>query len=372
MPHDHSSHGHSHGAHDHGPHSHAPTVTNRNERVVLTGLLLTASFMVVEVIGGLMSGSLALIADAGHMLTDAAALALAWLGFRIGRRVSNARKTFGYMRFEVLAGLINAITLFALVAWISWEAVQRLRAPGEILAGPMLVVAIIGLAVNCLVFWILHRGDQEHVNIKGATLHVLGDLLGSVAAIIAALIIKFTGWMPIDPILSVLVCLLILRSAWALLRGSFDILMEGTPPGIDIEQLRAQLIESVPGVADVDHVHVWSITSGKILATLELTLADGAQAAQVVPAVKRALLERHAIGHTTVEVTTASRAPCGLEAGPASGPAQAPGEHEHAHDHDHGHGDHDHAHAHDHADDRPQDDPQGRKRVDRLDGTAAR
>lgn len=356
MPHDHSAHGHSHGPHDHGAHSHAPTVTHRNERVVLTGFLLTSSFMVVEVIGGLMSGSLALIADAGHMLTDAAALALAWLGFRIGRRVSNARKTFGYMRFEVLAGLINAITLFALVAWISWEAVQRLRAPGEILAGPMLVVAVIGLAVNCLVFWILHRGDQDHVNIKGATLHVLGDLLGSVAAIVAALVIKFTGWMPIDPILSVLVCLLILRSAWALLRGSFDILMEGTPPGIDIDQLRAQLIEDVPGVTDVDHVHVWSITSGKILATLELTLADSAQAAVVVPAVKRALLERHAIGHTTVEVTTASSVPCGLEqpqastATPAATPMPASPAHPHdghEHEHDHGHG-HGHAHAHEH------------------------
>ena len=122
---------------------------------------------------------MALIADAGHMLTDAAALLLAWVGFRIGRRASDARRTFGYLRFEVLAGLVNAITLFALVAWIAWEAVQRLRSPGEVLAGPMLAVAVVGLLVNCLVFWILHRGDQAHVNIRGATLHVLGDLLGS-------------------------------------------------------------------------------------------------------------------------------------------------------------------------------------------------
>ncbi|MCD9029804.1 cation diffusion facilitator family transporter [Luteimonas sp. BDR2-5] len=316
--HDHGAHGHAHGTH-----GHAPTVSARNERVVLTGFLLTAGFMLVEVVGGVLSGSLALIADAGHMLTDAAALALAWVGFRIGRRASDARRTFGYMRFEVLAGLVNAMTLFALVAWIVWEAVQRLRSPGEVLAGPMLAVAVVGLLVNCLVFWILHRGDQSHVNIRGATLHVLGDLLGSVAAIVAALVIHFTGWMPIDPILSVLVCLLILRSAWSLLRGAFHILMEGTPPDIDIGTLRAHLIEEIDGVAAVDHVHVWSITSGKVLATLELTLAEDAEPARVVPAVKQALAGRFAIGHTTVEVVHAPQAQCTLERGDGPGAAHA-------------------------------------------------
>ncbi|WP_394001908.1 cation diffusion facilitator family transporter [Luteimonas sp. WGS1318] len=327
MPdHHHHEHDHAHG------HSHAPPVSSTNERVVLTGFVLTAGFMLVEVVGGVLSGSLALIADAGHMLTDAAALLLAWVGFRIGRRASDARRTFGYMRFEVLAGLVNALTLFALVAWIVWEAVQRLRSPGEVLAGPMLVVAVVGLLVNCLVFWILHRGDQSHVNIKGATLHVLGDLLGSVAAIVAALVIHFTGWMAIDPILSVLVCLLILRSAWALLRGSFHILMEGTPPDVDIDVLRRHLLDAVPGVAAVDHVHVWSITSGRVLATLELALADGAEPAQVVPAVKRALAERFAIGHATVEVVHRPQAPCALET-PRRGDAHV---HDHAHHYDHG------------------------------------
>lgn len=322
---------HHHHAHDHA-HGHAPSVSSTNERVVLTGFVLTAGFMLVEVVGGVLSGSLALIADAGHMLTDAAALLLAWVGFRIGRRASDARRTFGYMRFEVLAGLVNALTLFALVAWIVWEAVQRLRSPGEVLAGPMLVVAVVGLLVNCVVFWILHRGDQSHVNIKGATLHVLGDLLGSVAAIVAALVIHFTGWMAIDPILSVMVCLLILRSAWALLRGSFHILMEGTPPDVDIDVLRRHLLDAVPGVAAVDHVHVWSITSGRVLATLELALADGAEPAHAVPAVKRALAERFAIGHATVEVVHRPQAPCALET-PGLGDAHV---HDRAHHHDHG------------------------------------
>ena len=337
-------HDHSHAAphgHDHGhDHSHAPSVSAANERVVLTGFALTAGFMLVEVLGGVLSGSLALIADAGHMLTDAAALLLAWVGFRVGRRASDARRTFGFMRFEVLAGLVNAVTLFALVLWIVWEAVQRLRSPGEVLAGPMLVVAVVGLLVNCLVFWILHRGDQSHVNIRGATLHVLGDMLGSVAAIGAAVVIHFTGWMPIDPILSLLVCLLILRSAWALLRNALDILMEAVPPDINIAALQAHVCSAVPGVAAVDHVHVWSITSGRVLATLELTLAEGAEASEVVPAVKRALAERFAIGHATVEVVHMPQAQCALEQ-PRSDDA-------------HGHGDHGHGHHQDHADPHPQ------------------
>ena len=307
------SHAHSHDHHDHG-HSHAPEVSTQNERVVLTALVLTASYMLVEVAGGLLSGSLALLADAGHMLTDAAALALAWAGFRIGRRAADARRTFGYMRMEVLAGLINALTLFALVAWILFEAIQRLRQPVEVLSGPMLVVALIGLLVNIAVFAILHRGDRDHVNIRGAMLHVIGDMLGSVAAIAAAVTIRVTGWMPIDPILSVLICLLILRAAWALLRSTFHILMEGAPPDIDLERLQAHLLEHVPGVAHVQHVHVWSITSGRVLATLELGLAPGADQRQVVPAVKQALADRFGIGHTTVEVLFDRPRACALRA----------------------------------------------------------
>lgn len=311
--HDHHEHaGHAHAGHGHD-HAHTHAVSARNEKVVLTALVLTATFMVVEVIGGVISGSLALIADAGHMLTDAAALALAWAGFRIGRRASDARRTFGYMRLEVLAGLINALTLFALVAWIFREAFLRLRDPGEVLAGPMLAVAVAGLLVNLAVFAILHRGDRDHVNIRGAMLHVLGDLLGSVAAIIAALVIHATGWMAIDPILSALVCLLILRSAWSLLRGAFHILMEGAPPDIDVDALRGHLLTAVPGVAEVQHVHVWSITSGRVLATLELGLADGADPGASVAAVKHELAERFGIGHATVEVLCEPRAGCTLE-----------------------------------------------------------
>jgi len=215
--------------HDHSHHAHA-SANGSNQRRVLLAFILTFSFMLLELIGGLWSGSLALIADAGHMLTDASALALAWLAFVAGNRQADHRRTYGYLRFEVLASLINGLSLFAIAIWISVEAWQRIQAPHEILAGPMLLIAIAGLLVNVLVFTILTRGnDVEHLNVKGAVLHVLGDLLGSVAAILAAVVIYFTGWVIADPILSVLVSVLILRSAWVLVARAIHILLEGAP-----------------------------------------------------------------------------------------------------------------------------------------------
>lgn len=307
----HAHHDHDH-EHDHASHSHAPAVSQANERVVLTGFVLTFGFMIAEVIGGLLSGSLALIADAGHMLTDAAALALAWAAFRFGRKASNVRKTFGYMRFEVLAGFVNALTLLGLVAWITWEAVARLLDPQPILSGPMFIVAVLGLGVNILVFYILSRGDKEHVNIKGALLHVIGDMLGSVAAIAAAVIIYFTGWTPIDPILSVLLSALILRSGWALLKNSLHILMEGAPVHIDIEQMQTDLPQQVNGLLSVSHVHVWSITSGKVAATLEARIAPDHAPASVLAAIKRTLSEVYQIDHTTVEISWDDAPKCSL------------------------------------------------------------
>ena len=316
--HDHGGETHDHSGHDHSGHSHIPTVGTGNERVVLIGFVLTAGFMLAEVVAGFLSGSLALIADAGHMLTDAAALLLAWAAFRFGRRASDGKRTFGYMRLEVVAGLINSVTLFALVGWIIYEAIQRFMTPHEVLAGPMFAVAVLGLVINIVVFIVLSRGDKEHVNIRGAMVHVLGDLLGSVAAIVAAVVIWFTGWMPIDPILSVLVSLLILRSAWKLFRGSLHILMEGTPGNVVIEDLSRALEAKVPGLAAVRHVHVWSITSGRPVATLDIALAPGADAGAVTQAVKSALMADYGITHATVEIiwdadaTSCALAPRGM------------------------------------------------------------
>ncbi|MFV0492011.1 MAG: cation diffusion facilitator family transporter [Pseudorhodobacter sp.] len=298
MPHAHD-HNHDHDGHDH---SHVPTVTSDNERKVLISFLLIASFMVVEVIGGFLSGSLALIADAGHMMTDAVALALAYFAFRLGRRVADTRRTFGYARFEVVAGLLNAVTLFVIVAWILYEAWERFQAPHVVLAGPMMAVAVAGLLINLVVLWILTRGDSDHVNIKGAALHVLGDLLGSVGAVAAAIVIYYTGWTPIDPILSVLVSLLVLRSAWALLRNAINILLEGAPDGASPEEIEHHLLANVPDLAAVSHIHVWSITSGRILATMEIRPREGAEARVVVRAVESQLNAQFGIEHATIAI----------------------------------------------------------------------
>lgn len=293
--------GHAH-EHGHHGHSHAPSVTPHNERKVLYAFLFTFAFMVVEVAGGLLSGSLALIADAGHMLTDAAALLLAWGAFRVGRRPADPRRTFGYLRLEVVAGLANAAALFAIVGWIGWEALQRLREPQPVLAGPMLAVAVAGLLVNLAVLYILTRGDSEHVNIKGAALHVLGDLLGSLGAIVAATVIALTGWAPIDPILSVVLSLLILRSAWALLQQSLHILLEGAPDNAAPEAIERHLLATVPGLVSVSHVHVWLITSGHALATLHVKPAPQADPRTLVRRVERELVQQFHIGHATVAI----------------------------------------------------------------------
>ncbi len=285
-----------------------------SERRVLLALVLTGSFMVVEVIGGLAAGSLALLADAGHMLTDTFSLALAFIAFRIGRWPQDSRRTYGYGRFQVLAAFVNGLTLVAIVAWIAFEAMRRLLEPVEVLGGLMLAVAVVGLAVNLAAFTILHRGEQGNLNLRGATLHVLADILGSVAAIVAALVISFTGWMPIDPLLSLLVAALILRRAWFLLRRSGHILLEGAPEWLDEAELRDALVAAVPEVREVHHVHVWMLTTERPLITLHARVAPGVDQQEALHGIHRALAERFGIEHATVQIeiegcppTTAAR-----------------------------------------------------------------
>lgn len=289
-------------AHDGHDHSHTPTVTSANERKVLLSFLLISGFMVIEVAGGILSGSLALLADAGHMLTDSAALALAYAAFRIGRRVADSRRTFGYLRFGVIAAFVNALTLFGIVGWVFYEAVQRLRQPGEILAGPMMMVAVAGLLINILVLWIMTRGETKDVNIKGAILHVMGDLLGSVGAIAAAIIISTTGWTPVDPILSVVVAGLILRGAWPLMAESVHILLEGAPDDVNPDEIEKALLASVPDLAAVGHIHVWQITSGRVMATLTVRPADDIKAKAVSRGVADILRSEFGIDHSTVAI----------------------------------------------------------------------
>jgi cobalt-zinc-cadmium efflux system protein len=280
-----------HHGHEHG-----------NERRVLWALLLTVTFMAAEVAGGLLSGSLALLADAGHMLTDAAALGLAWHAFRVSRRPATPARSYGHARFQVLAALINGTALFVVAFWIITEAIARLRHPIEVLGGPMLLVASLGLAVNIAAYLILHGGSRDNLNIKGALLHVMGDLLGSAAAILAAGVILLTGWTPIDPILSVLVALLILRGAWLLVGQSWHVLMEGAPEGLDVAALRRELPARVPGVLDIHHVHAWSLTPERRLVTLHASIAEHADHDDVLHRMQTVLARQFSIEHATIQI----------------------------------------------------------------------
>lgn len=264
-------------------------------------MLLTGGFMLAEVVGGVLSGSLALLADAGHMLTDFASLALAWVSFRVGRRLADPQRSYGYHRVQVLAAFVNGISLFAIAAWIVVEAIGRLMDPIDVLGGPMLVVAALGLLVNVAAFWILHRGGSDNLNVRGAALHVLGDLLGSVGAVAAALVILWTGWTPIDPILSAVVALPILRGAWRVTKESGHILLEGTPDGIDAARVGAA-VRSVPGVVDVHHVHAWSLTTERPMLTLHAVVEDEADGNDVLAAINAVLRERLGVDHATVQI----------------------------------------------------------------------
>lgn len=279
-------------------HSHS----HNDSRRVVIALCLTGAFTVVEAVAGLLTGSLALLADAGHMLTDTLALALAAFAFRLARRPADVRRSYGYQRFQILAAFANAITLIFIVGWIVIEAVARLIDPQPVLATGMLLVAIGGLVVNIFAFAVLHGGDRNNLNMRGAALHVLGDLLGSVAAIVAAVIILLTGWLPADPLLSVVVAMLVLRSAWQLLRRSAHILLEGTPDWLDVQQMQDFLVQEVPSVDGIHHVHAWGLTQSDAMLTMHVKLANTADPTAVVRELKRLLGTQYGIHHSTIEV----------------------------------------------------------------------
>ncbi|MDG2375893.1 MAG: cation diffusion facilitator family transporter [Woeseiaceae bacterium] len=273
-----------------------------NIRRVQAALALTGTFMVVEVVGGILSGSLALLADAGHMLTDSMALALAVFAFRVSSKPADGRRSYGYQRVQIIAAFVNGLSLLAIVGWILFEAVIRLIDPPEVLGSTMLMVATAGLLVNIASFIVLHGGDQDNLNIRGAALHVLGDLLGSVAAIIAAFVIIRTGWMPIDPILSVVVTMLILRSAWQLVKRSAHILLEGAPEWLDVDDMQAKIIAAVPEVSEIHHVHVWGLTPQHLMLTMHVVLPESvSEPTPVVRQVKSVLRSEFAIDHSTIE-----------------------------------------------------------------------
>jgi cobalt-zinc-cadmium efflux system protein len=257
-PHDDHAHGHGHTPDGAYGHAHGDSV-----RRLWIALVLTSVFLVAEVVGGFLSNSLALLADAGHMLTDVAALALSLFVAWFSRRPETDKRTYGYLRLEILAAFINGAALLLLSAWILIEAVLRFGTPEPISGGLMLVVAVLGLLVNVAAAWTLHPSQGGSMNIRGAYLHVLSDLLGSVGTVTAALLVQYTGWLIADPIASVFVTLLIVRAAWRLVRESIDVLLESTPAHISLGAVREQL-EAIPGIESVHDLHVWTVTSNHI------------------------------------------------------------------------------------------------------------
>lgn len=295
--HDHDSHGHDDG----GTHDHARAVTAANEGRLKLVFFFTAGYAIVQAVGGWMSGSLALIADAGHMVSDAAALLLALIAYRIARRPADSTRTYGFHRVRVLAALVNGAALLALVAWIAWEAVARINTPAEVLAGPMLVVAIVGLIVNVAGAWALWSGDKGDGNLRGALLHVMGDLLGSIGAIAAAIGIMLTGWTILDPLLSILVALLVVRSAWSLVTDSIRVLLQAVPQGVDAASAEAGLA-GLPEVGEAGHFHAWTLTDESAIATVHVSPAPGVDPLSLPPLVSGWLKKRYAIDHVTVQV----------------------------------------------------------------------
>jgi cobalt-zinc-cadmium efflux system protein len=294
--HNHDDHpGQGHGEHE--GHDHGVAASDSRLRWALA---LTAGFMGLEVAAGLWSGSLALIADAGHMLTDAGSLALALYAAAVSRREADASRTYGYGRARVLAAFVNGLALLLIAAWIMFEAVQRLRDPVQILAGPMLAVAFSGLIVNVGAYFILRSGGD--LNTRSALAHVIGDMLGSVAAIVAAGIILVTGWTPADPLLSVAVALLIVRTGWRITRDSAHMLLEGAPHGFDEAHIRDSIVNTVPGILGVHHVHAWTVGPDEPHMTLHLQVAETVEADDVIAVVRLHLSENFSIRHVTVQV----------------------------------------------------------------------
>lgn len=280
-------------------HSHTHNGNERNLRITLA---LTATYMLAEVAGGLLTGSLALLSDAAHMFTDVAALAISLAAIQISKRPADKSRTFGYYRFEILAATLNASVLFLVAFYILYEAYRRFLEPPEIQSTAMLVVAVIGLIVNIIGMRLLQAGSEHSLNVKGAYLEVWSDMLGSLGVIGAAILIHFTGWEWVDPLVAVAIGLWVLPRTWFLLKQSINILLEGVPEGIEMQAID-QALQQVPGVTGVHDLHVWAITSGKVSLTAHLLIDEAQQNGQaILEQVAKLLEEQFHISHTTIQI----------------------------------------------------------------------
>ncbi len=289
--------------HDH----HHQHTHGTNKKVLLISFIIITSYMIIEVIGGLLTNSLALLADAGHMLSDSISLGIALLAFTLGERAANFSKTYGYKRFEILAAVLNGVTLVLVALYIFYEAIQRFQHPPEVASTGMFIIASIGLLVNILVAWIMFRGGdvEENLNMRGAYLHVISDMLGSIGAVAAALLIMFFGWGWADPLASVIVAALVLRSGYYVTKSGLHVLMEGTPKNINLDDV-IQTITDANGVEAVHDLHVWSITSGlnalscHAVVSDKMSIADGERLLRKI----EHDLEHQNIQHMTIQLET--------------------------------------------------------------------
>lgn len=270
------------------------------EHALRGAILLTFGFALVEAFGGWWTGSLALIADAGHMVTDSAALLLAWLAARLSQRPPNARMSYGYRRAEVLSAFLNALLMLGILALLVPAAIERFQQPREVLGGGVMVVAFVGLMVNLAVLRVLHAADRGALNTRGALLHVLGDLLGSIAALAAGLVIWLTGWTPIDALLSLFIAALILVSAGHIVRDVLRVLMEAVPAGITLEGVRARLLQA-NGVSAVHDLHIWTLAGDRLLLSAHLGIERNEDWPRLLVELQRLLRDEFAISHATLQ-----------------------------------------------------------------------
>ena len=304
------SHDHHHGEHDHGGHSHG---AGAGRRALTFVFFLTTAFLVLEVVGGVLTGSLALLADAGHMASDAVSLGLALFAVWLAERPATPRRSFGYKRAEILAALANGVTLVAVSVWIFVEAFRRLQDPGPVLGGWMMAVAVVGLLVNVAGALVLSRSGGGGLNVEGALRHVLADLLGSVGVIAAAGIILLTGWRYADPLVSAVIGVLVLASSWKLLRESTNILLETTPKGVDAEKVGRRMVSS-PGIEEVHDLHIWTITSGFSALSAHVLVGRDENCHARRRDLEAVLARDFGIEHTTLQVDHAGDHQAALEA----------------------------------------------------------
>ncbi|GAB6009085.1 cation diffusion facilitator family transporter [Dysgonomonas reticulitermitis] len=283
-------------------HSHSHN-HNANKKALTISFILIAGFMFVEFVGGYLTNSLALISDAGHMLSDAVALGLSLSALIFGAKAATPSKTYGYKRFEILAALLNGIVLVSLAVFICKEAIERLSAPPHVIGKGMMIISIVGLLINIMVAWILHSqgSTKENLNVRSAFLHVIGDLLGSVGAIIAAVLIMLFGWYIADPIASIIVSVLVLYSGWNVLKESINILMEAKPANINSERV-TELLKSIDGVEDIHDLHIWMITSEFTSMTVHLHVKENADRDLILEQAKHIMQEKYGIKHVTIQI----------------------------------------------------------------------